>query len=361
MKILRTIIVAALASIAMAGAGDAFAQEADTRTRTTKEERRERREQRISNRATAATQVKVRDGKNPSYSRLLKSRSYKVMYTEGLRYFGMTKRGKDYNSLANLRRAQTLFETAIRSQQFSGTPQADSLYYYFGSALFMSQDFQASQEAFDNFRRQYAASRFLEDAEYKYAMGFYFMAPDSEHDQSVTRMAMASITEYMGRYPETTHREVCEQRMEELRKKLYAKSYENARLYYTIGQYKAAVRALGNAIDEHPESPYREELMYLATRSAWMLARNSVEGQMTDRYLSMMDNYYNLISEYPQTPHLSEVEQMRDEARAYIETHTSEAAETGAETEAGAGVGESAAGGAAVATTTQTTTTEDGK
>jgi outer membrane protein assembly factor BamD len=111
--------------------------------------------------------------------------------------------------------------------------------------------------------------------------------------------------------------------MEELRRKLYTKSYENARLYYTIRQYKAAVRALNNAIDEFPASPYREELMYLATRSAYLFARNSVESQMTDRYMSMMDNYYNLISEFPETRHLREVEQMRDEARKHIGTATS--------------------------------------
>ncbi len=45
---------------------------------------------------------------------------------------------------------------------------------------------------------------------------------------------------------------------------------------------------------------------------------------MTDRYMSMMDNYYNLISEYPETRHLREVEQMRDEARAHIEAQTSQ-------------------------------------
>ncbi len=245
----------------------------------------------------------------------------------------------------NMRRAQNLFGLAAKSMAFNGTPQEDSLYYYFGCSYFQAQDFTTSQDIFDNFRRRYATSRFIEDAEYKFATGFYYLSPDPKHDQSITLRAMSAINEFLGRYPDTPHRQICEQRMEELRRKLYTKSYENARLYYTIGQYKAAVRALNNAIDEFPASPYREELMYLATRSAWLFARNSVAGQMTDRYMSMMDNYYNLISEYPETRHLREVEQMRDEARSHIEASTS---------------GQTVSGAAGTEAITTTTTTGNG-
>jgi len=38
----------------------------------------------------------------------------------------------------------------------------------------------------------------------------------------------------------------------------------------------------------------------------------------------MMDNYYNLISEFPETRHLRDVEQMRDEARGHIDAHSGE-------------------------------------
>ncbi len=325
MKVIRTLLLVTLATAALAGAADVYAQDGKSarRSELTKEQRRELRAKKITEKATAATQLKIKEGKDPSSPRLLKSTSYKLMYTEGLRYYNMKKKDSEQNSRANLRKAQTLFNEAIRSQTFGGSPQEDSLYYYYGCSFFIAQDFQESQEVFDHFRRQYGASRFIEDAEYKYAMSFYFLSPDPTHDQSITIRAMSAISEYMGRYPETTHKEVCDERMEELRRKLYTKSYENAKLYYTIRQYKAAVTALNNAIDEYPASPFREELMYLATRSAYEFARNSVPAQMTDRYMSMMDNYYNLISEFPETRHLREVEQMRDEAREHIGATTS--------------------------------------
>ncbi len=323
MKALRKILFFLLA-VALVGAGDVYAQSGEAaKPKPTREERRAERERRITEKATAATQLKIREGKFPNYNKLLKSTNYAMMYTEGLRYFNMRKKGKETNSMANMRRAQNLFAEVASKQAFSGTPQEDSLYYYYGCSFFQAKDFITSQDIFDNFRRRYGSSRFIEDVEYRFATSFYYLSPDPKHDQSVTLRAMSAISEFLGRYPDTEHREICVERMEELRRKLYTKSYENARLYYTIGRYNAAVRALNNAIDEYPMSPFREELMYLATRSSYLYARNSVPSQMTNRYLSMMDNYYNLISEFPETRHLREVEQMRDEAQKHIQASTS--------------------------------------
>ena len=297
---------------------------ADKKPKATKEEKQRERERKIAEKATAETELKVKEGKNPNYNRLLKSTSYGLMYTEGLRYYHMKKKNKDVNSQLNYTRAQNLLDGAYQSQAFAGTPREDSLAYYLGCSFYKAGDFDVSEQLFDNFRRRYPTSKFIEDVEYMYAMGFYFLSPGPQHDQTMTLKAMSAIAEYQGRYPNTIKEKECTERIAELRKKLYTKSFENAKLYYTIGQYKAATRALNNAIDEHPESPFREELMYLATRSAYLFARNSVPSQMTDRYMSMMDNYYNLISEFPETKHLKEVEKMRDEARKHISANNNE-------------------------------------
>ncbi len=327
MKVLRTILFAfLLAAVIGIPATDVAAQ--SQKSKPTKEERRAERERKIAERATASTELEVKEGKYPSYNRLLKSTNYDLMFSEGIRYYNMKKKGKDHNSMLNYTKAQNLLSLAFQSQALAGTVREDSLEYYLGSAFYKSGDFRTSEQIFDRFRRRYPTSKFLEDSEYMYAMGFYFSSPEPEHDQTMTLRAMGAISEYMGRYPNTVKKEDCEERMEELRRKLYTKSFENAKLYYTIGQYKAAVTALNNAIDEYPQSPFREELMYLATRSAYLFAKNSVARQMTDRYMSMMDNYYNLISEYPETEHRREVERMSEEARLHIEEHTKEEATT---------------------------------
>jgi outer membrane protein assembly factor BamD len=293
-----------------------------------KEERQRERERKIAEKATRATELKVKAGKRPSYNKLLKSTSYELMWREGLVYYNAKKKKKDENSSQNYQKAQNLLDKAYQSQYFAGKAQEDSLLYYLGSSYYKEGVFDASEQIFDGFRRRFPNSIFIEDVEYMYAMGFYFSSPGPEYDQTNTLRAMIAITEYEGRYPNTTKKKEIDQRMEEMQLKLYTKSYENAKLYYTIEQYKAAVRALNNAIDKDPDSPYREDLMYLATKSAYLYAKNSVASQMTDRYMSMMDNYYNLISEYPATAHLKEVSKMRDEAMDYISKHTKDEVNT---------------------------------
>src|SRR5699024_1387273 len=136
---------------------------------------------------------------------------------------------------------------------------------------------------------------FVEEAEYKYAMGFYYLSPPANRDQSSTYMAISSINEYLQRYPNSLKKQLCLVRLDELQQTLYDKSYLNARTYYKIGRYKSAVVALRNALREYPESPHREEILYLTVKSCYELAANSVRALQRDRYLDMLDVYYTFV------------------------------------------------------------------
>jgi outer membrane protein assembly factor BamD len=323
MKHLRVILFVVLLTVAGGGCmGEVNA--APKKPRLTKEERLREKEQTETLRATASIDKNLKKGRVPRYNILLKSTHYGLMYTEGLRYYNAKKKRKDYNSRSNYTKAQNLLDACLQSQAFVGSRREDSLAYFLGCSYYKAGDFSVSESIFDNFRRRYTNSIFLEDAEYMYAMGFYFASPEASYDQTLTIRAMNAIAEYEGRYPDTIKKKECDERMEELRLKLYAKSFENAELYFTIGQYRAAVRALSNAIDEYPETPYREDLMYLVTKSSYLLAKHSVTRLMADRYMAMMDYYYNFISDFPETEHRREVDRMHEEAKKYIEKHNIE-------------------------------------
>ena len=78
--------------------------------------------------------------------------------------------------------------------------------------------------------------------------------------------------------------------------RLHDKEFLNAYTYYKIGKHKSAIVALKNALRKYPETPHREELMYLIVGSGYELAHNSVQRKQTDRYLSMLDSYYTFIA-----------------------------------------------------------------
>jgi len=71
-------------------------------------------------------------------------------------------------------------------------------------------------------------------------------------------------------------------------------------------------------LKKFPDSPHREELMYLIVKSSYELAHNSIETLQRDRYMSMMDSYYSFVAEFPESKHVKELNRMLDEAKRYI-------------------------------------------
>lgn len=254
-----------------------------------------------------------------SYNKLLKSYDYDSMYVRALQYFNFRKtnrKGESINTYGNYQKCSSLLERA--TPYFGGSAREDSVAYYLSTSYYKQGDFQTSAYMFDTFRRRFPKSVFAEDVEYMYALSYYYASPTPEYDQTTTMQAMIAIREYLERYPDSKERESLNVKYDELQQKLYDKAYLNAKVYYKIGEYKAAVTALGNAIDKYPKSNHREELMYLVTKSQYSLARNSVESRQTDRYLDVMDRCYNFLSMYPESGYVRETQRMLNEAKAYI-------------------------------------------
>lgn len=240
-----------------------------------------------------------------------------------------------FNEVVNSRDPQLIYDTAMAnfeegkyhrsivmfgvcSPYVAGTAREDSVAYFIGTAYYKMGDFASSGQSFQDFRRRYTRSPLLEDVEYMYALSFYYDTRPANRDQTATERALMAINEYLSRYPESVKKEYLDEIIEELTFRLHDKEYINAKLYYDIGQYRAANVALVSAIDAYPDSRHREELMFLTVKSNYIYARNSVEYMQRDRYLAMMDAYYTYTAEYPEGNDREEADQMQEEARQYL-------------------------------------------
>lgn len=240
------------------------------------------------------------------FNKLLKSGDNDKIYAEGLQMLDLGK----------FSRAITCFEKV--QPYFVGTMREDSLAYYTAYAHFKNDAFSTSSELLDEFRRKFTRSPFLEDVEGMYALSFYYLSPEPTRDQTTTEQALTAIHEFIGRYPNSTRRAAFEQMIRELTQKQYDKVFINAKTYYTIGRYKSAVPALKNALKKYPDSPHREELMYLTVKSSYELAKNSIESLQRDRYLNMLDSYYSFVAEFPDSKHVKELTRMQEDAKRFI-------------------------------------------
>ena len=183
------------------------------------------------------------------YNKLLKSNDKERMYQAAFEYFEAGKYDKTLQ----------LFEEI--APYYQGTAREDTILFYTADAHYRSRDYQLSSMEFDDFRNRFGRSPFVEEAEYKYAMGFYYLSPQPNRDQTSTYMAITSINEYLQRYPNSLKKQLCLLRLDELQQTLYDKSFFNARTYYKIGRHKSAVIALRNALREYPETPDRKSVV----------------------------------------------------------------------------------------------------
>ena len=256
------------------------------------------------------------------FNKLLKLNDSEQMYRAAIKYYHD----------GDFQHALQLFEEL--APRYASTMRSDTIMYYTGCCFYKQGDFHTSGRIFDEYRSTYGRSPLLEDVEYMHAMGYYFSSPQPSRDQTTTLQAIRAIGEYMERYPSSPKMGICEMRLEELKGKLYDKSFINARTYYKTGRYKAAIIAFENALAEFPDTPHREEILFLTLDASYRLADNSLASLQVDRFLDTMDAYYNFISEFPESKHAKAAERMQRAAKRFLAKHNAEST-TAAEEQTG--------------------------
>jgi len=90
-------------------------------------------------------------------------------------------------------------------------------------------------------------------------------------------------------------------------RKLEKKSFENAKQFYTIRDYKAAIKSIDNFIGDFPgTSPFREEAMFIQFRSASILAINSVFSKKEERLETAASYFDDFVRAYPESEFLDQ-------------------------------------------------------
>ena len=247
-----------------------------------------------------------------SMQQVIKSGNAELMYDHALLYYDAEKWTKSI----------TLLETC--ESAFRGTIKEDSVAFFKARSYFKNMDYAMSSTLFDEFRRSFGRSAFIEDAEAMYAISLYNMCPSPERDQSTTTQAIIAISEFMSHYPNSEQKPLFDEMTKDLTWRLHEKSYLNAYTYYKIGRYSAAIIAFRNAIQKYPTSHRREDLMYYVVKASYEFADNSVESKQLDRYMSTLDAYYTFVMEYPESKYKKEVDDMADVAKRFIEKNKKE-------------------------------------
>jgi len=235
------------------------------------------------------------------YQKLLKSTDNELKYTKAKEYY----QNKDYA------RAMELFDQLIPI--FRGTDKGEEINYLYAYCNYYMKDYIMAGHYFRKFTESFPLSEYTPEAAFLSAYCYYLDAPKPSLDQETTKRAIVEFELYISKYPLSNKIEECNKLMDELRYRLEKKSYDNAMLYYNLGQYKAAVIALKSGLKEFPDSKFREDILYYTLRSSYLYAINSIYTKSKERLNDAVKDYKSFVRAYPESKYKKEVARLNDD------------------------------------------------
>lgn len=214
-------------------------------------------------------------------------------------------------------KAFPLFEELITV--FRGTSRAEDVYYYYAYCNYHMGDFMLAGYHFDNFVRTFPRSIRAEDAQFMNAKCYFLDSPEPSLDQTSTYKAVDELQLFINKYPESPKVDECNDLIDRLRFKLETKSYNSAKLYYRLGEYKAAIFALRNTLSEFPDTKFREEISFMILRSSYLLADNSIDEKKIERFNQAIRECNEFVERYPRSKNLKEAENIKGDCKRELE------------------------------------------
>lgn len=206
---------------------------------------------------------------------------------------------------------------------FKGSDRAEESLYLLAMSYYESRDYLSSGEFFRKYYDRYPKGKYAEPARFYCGYGYYLDSPDAQLDQTGTIKAIEELQSFLDYFPRSDKVPMAQNCIFELQDKLTLKQLQNATLYYNLGtymgnNYESAVIVAKNAIKDYPYSKYKEDLEMLVLKARFQEADISVDERKADRFREVVDEYYNFINNYPDSPNKKEADNIFKIASKYV-------------------------------------------
>ena len=187
---------------------------------------------------------------------------------------------------------------------FKGTQKAEDALYLLALSHYENKDYTNSGAYFKTYYTRYPKGKYTELARFYCGYGYY-------------------LHSFLPYFPHSDKVGIAQNAIFELQDKLTLKELQNAQLYYNLGNYmgnnyESAVIVAKNAIKTYPYSRYKEDLELLVLKARYQEASQSVEEKKSDRFRTVVDEYYSFINNYPDSPNRREAENIFKIAQSHI-------------------------------------------
>ena len=247
--------------------------------------------------------LKRNSGKK-SISRILKNPDYEYKRRMAEQFFATKKYIK----------AQQVYEDIFPYYKTDRSAFEDIYYKYAYCAYYMG-DYMNAENLFKSFRETFPASKKSEEVDYMRAYSFYKQSPKPELDQTQTIKAIGTMQVFINTHPGSPRIAEANKIIDECRAKLQIKDYKAAKLYYDMGQFRAAGVAFTALLNSYPESEKADEYKLMVIKSYYQYAGLSIEEKQTERYEQVITECNEFTDRFPDS-------KLKSEAESYLKLST---------------------------------------
>jgi outer membrane protein assembly factor BamD len=240
------------------------------------------------------------------YDKLLKSTDYDLKKTKAREFYEAKQYAK----------ASELLGQVI--PRFRATEEAEELNWLNAQSYYGMKQYDLAGSYYKSLVEQYPFGKYAEEATFLGAKCDYNLAPRAELDQQSCRNAIEGFNVFINRFSLSPMVQEAKGYIKDLQERLVEKSYLNAKLYYNMKEYKAAITALTNSLKEFSDSKFREEMMYLKLSSLFVYAEKSLAVRQKERYQAALDDYFSFMEEYPESKYSREVKKIYEDTAKYL-------------------------------------------
>lgn len=230
------------------------------------------------------------------YQKVIKSSDINLKYDKALEYYGEEEYYKAY----------PLFEDLIAI--YRGTDKAENLMYMYAFSDYYLQDYILAAHRFSQFVKNFPLSQRAEECQFMIGICNYKNSPKPTLDQTNTLIAINELQLFANLYPNSQYVDSCNVLIDELLHKLAIKRFEKADLYLQTENYKSAIIAYKNFLNDFPDTEFREESEFYILKANYLLAVNSIESKKNERIDDAIKAYITFVDSFSESKFLRKAE-----------------------------------------------------
>lgn len=244
--------------------------------------------------------ITKKTGPTKSLSKILKSHDYEYKRRMAEQFFVKKKYIK----------AQQIYEDIFPYFKTDRTAFED-IYYKYAYCAYNLGDYMNAENLFKSFMETFPSSSKSEEVDYMRAYSFYKQSPKPELDQTQTIKAIGSMQVFINTHPGSSRIPEANKIIDECRIKLETKDVKSAKLYYDMGQYRAAGVAYASLLNSFPDSQKADEYKLMVIKSFYKYAGLSVEEKQVERYEEVISHCNEFVDQFPES-------KLRNEVNEYL-------------------------------------------